>query len=129
MKHLTLKALFISAVAALSMNVQAADSSVYDQCVADGDMIVKLGKEQGAKAAKAYKQKTTVAQCFAELDKLGAAPDILKRAGSKEAVETHNPSYYMTGAEKLQWAKLFSAIDHKQFRGVEYLMGVYYSKH
>ncbi|MBD3821548.1 MAG: hypothetical protein IE914_04730 [Thiotrichales bacterium] len=127
MKHLTLKALFISAVAALSMNVQAAES-VYDQCIADGNMVIKLGKEQGAKAAKAYQQKTTVAQCFAELDKLAQAPDIEKRAGSKVAVETHNPSYYMTGAEKLQWSKLFSAIDAKQYRGVEYLMGVYYRK-
>lgn len=129
MKHLTLKALFVSAVAALSMNVQAAESSVYDQCIADGNKVIELGKTQGAKAAKAYKQKTTVAQCFAELDKLQQKPDILKRAGSKEAVETHNPSYYMTGAEKLEWAKLFAAIDAKQYRGVEYLMGVYYRKH
>lgn len=123
MKQLTLKALFISAVAALSLNVQAADS-VYDQCVADGNMVIKLGKEQGAKAAKAYEQKTTVAQCFGALDKM-EAPYIAKLG---EKVKTHNPSYYMTPEDRLKWSKLFASIDAKQYRGVEYLMGVYYRK-
>lgn len=123
MKQLTLKALFISAVAALSMNVQAADS-VYDQCMADGAAVIKLGEEQGGAAAKAYKQKTTVAQCFAELDSI-EAPYIAKLG---EKAKTHNPSYYMTPEDKVKWSDLFASIDAKQYRGVKYLMAVFYRK-
>ncbi len=46
---LTLQALFVAAVAAFTLNVQAAESK-YDQCVADGDTIVKLAREKGATA-------------------------------------------------------------------------------
>ena len=117
MKQLTLKAFLISAVAALSLNAQAADS-VYDMCVADGDMIIKLGKEKGAEAAREYEQKTSLNSCYKELDKIEA------KYGDKTIAR--NPSYVMTPEDRAAWAKLFDSIDAKQFRGTAYLMGVYY---
>ncbi len=117
MKQLTLKALFISAVAALSLNVQAS-VSVYDQCIADGDLVLKTGKEKGSTAAQAIDQKVSVRQCYAELTKIEA------KYGDK--IKGRNPSYFMTPKDRVTWSKLFSAIDYKQYRGTRYLMGVYY---
>lgn len=117
MKQLTIKALFISAISALSMNVNAADS-VYDKCVTDGDTIIKLGKEKGSDAARAFEQKSSLKDCYAELDKIEA------KYGDK--TKALNPSYVMTPEDRAKWARLFDSIDAKQFRGTAYLMGVYY---
>jgi len=117
MRQLTLKALFISAVAAFSMNVQAADD-VYSQCIADAEQIIKLGAEGGAEAAQAYEQKTTVNACHQELNKIEA------KYGDK--TKGLNPHSVMTPEDRAKWAKLFDSIDAKQFKGVPYLQAVYY---
>ena len=117
MKQLTLKALFISAVAALSMNVQAADS-VYDQCVADAEQLISIGIKEGSTAARAYEQKTTVEQCMAELAKIEA------KYGDKTI--GLNPYSVMTPEDRAAWAKLFDSVDAKQFKGVRFLQAVYY---
>ncbi|KUJ74976.1 hypothetical protein AVO42_06310 [Thiomicrospira sp. XS5] len=114
---LTLQALFVAAVAAFTLNVQAAESK-YDQCVADGDTIVKLAREKGATAARAYEQKTTVGECFAELSKIEATYG--------EKTLGLNPSYVMTPEDRARWAKLFDSIDAKQYRGTPYLQAAYY---
>ena len=116
MNH-SIKALFVAAIAAVSLN---ANASVYDDCIADGQAIVKTTKEKGAEAAHELKQKTTVEQCFAELNKIEA------KYGDK--TKAKNPSYVMTKEDRAKWAKLFSAIDAKQFRGVPYLQAAYYGK-
>lgn len=116
---LTLKALFVAAVAAFSMNAQAAETK-YDLCVADGDTIIKLAKEKGATVAREYEQKTTVGECFAELSKIEAT------YGDKTL--GLNPSYVMTPEDRARWARLFDSIDAKQYRGTPYLMATYYFK-
>lgn len=117
MKHLTLNALFAVAVAAFSLNAQAAESK-YDMCVADGDTIVKMAREVGANEARTYEQKTTVGECHAELKKIEAT------YGDKTVAV--NPSSVMTPADRLKWSKLFDAIDAKQYRGTPYLQAAYY---
>ncbi|CAN8141526.1 Lysozyme inhibitor LprI N-terminal domain-containing protein [uncultured Thiomicrorhabdus sp.] len=117
MKTMTLKALVISAAVAGSANVQAADD-VYGQCLADARTIVETTVKDGSTAAKALEQKTTVEQCFAELDKIEA-----KYGDKTRAV---NPSSVMSAEDKLKWAKLFNAIDAKKFTGQEYRFAAYY---
>jgi len=115
MKKLTFKALLVSAIAVFSLNAQA---STYDQCIADGNNIIKITKEKGSTDAQAYEQKTTVKQCHDELNKIEAI------YGDK--TKGLNPSSVMTPEDRLKWSKLFDSIDTKQFRGVEYLMHSYY---
>ena len=117
MKQLTIKALFVSAVAALSMNVHAADD-VYGQCIADAEKVIEIGKKDGGNAAREYEQKTTVEACMAELSKIEA-----KYGDKTKAV---NPSSVMTPEDRAKWAKLFDAIDAKKYKGVRYLQAVYY---
>lgn len=116
MNH-SIKALFIAAIAVVSFN---ANASVYDDCIADGNAIIETTKTKGAEAAHELKQKTTVEQCFAELSKIEA------KYGDK--TKGLNPSYVMTKDDRAKWAKLFSAIDAKQFKGVPYLQAAYYGK-
>ncbi len=115
MKKLTIKSLLVSVVMGVSLNAQAA---TYDECVADGDSIIKITKEKGSTDAEAYEQKTTVQQCHAELDKIEAT------YGDK--TKGLNPSSVMTPEDRKRWARLFDSIDAKQFRGTAYLMGSYY---
>lgn len=116
MKQLTLKALFVSAIAAASMTAQAA--SDYDKCIADGDALVKDARANGIESARALEQKTTVEACYAELAKI-EAPYAEKSKGL-------NPSSVMSPADRGKWAKLFDAIDAKQFKGVAFLQAAYY---
>lgn len=118
MKSLTLKALFATAVAAFSLNAAAAGKSNYDLCVADGDTIVKLALKEGVEKARAYEQKTTVLQCYQELDKIEAT------YGDK--TKGLNPSSVMTPEDRAKWARLFDSIDAKQYRGTPYLQAAYY---
>jgi len=117
MKQLTLKALFISAVAAMSMNVQAADD-VYSQCIADGETVISIAKKDGSEAAMAHEQKTEVSACMAELSKIEA------KYGDK--TKGVNPSSVMTPEDRAKWAKLFDAVDAKNYKGVPFLQAVYY---
>jgi len=119
MKQPTLKALFIALLAAVALNAQA-ETSKYDLCVADGDAIVNLANEKGSTAAQAYEQKTTVLECYGELDKIEA------KYGDK--IIARNPSSVMTTEDRSKWAKLFDAIDAKQYRGTPYLQASYYFK-
>jgi len=116
MKHLTLKALFVSAVAAMSLNVQAADT--YSQCLADAELVISTAKEKGGTAAREVEQKTTVEQCFSELNAIEA------KYGDKTV--GLNPSYVMTPDDRKKWAQLFEAIDAKKFTGTRYNMASYY---
>lgn len=116
MKQMTIKALFVSAIAAMSMNVQAAD--VAAQCIADAETVIATAGKDGGPAAKAVEQKTTVEECFAELAKIEA------KYGDK--TKGLNPSYVMTPEDKKAWAQLFEAIDAKKFTGTKYRMAVYY---
>lgn len=113
MKNLTIKALFLSAMA-VSMSAQAS----YDACVADGDKVIELAKTQGVAAARDYEQKTTVEQCFGELTKIEAT------YGDK--TKGINPYYVMTPADRAKWARLFDSIDAKRYQGVPYLIASYY---
>ena len=115
MKNLTIKALLISGVTFFSLNAQA---SVYDNCVADGDNIIKITKEKGSTGAQAYEQKTTVQQCYAELEV------IEKKYGDK--TKGVNPSSVMTPEDRKKWARLFDSIDAKKFRGTTFLMESYH---
>ncbi|WP_040725425.1 hypothetical protein [Thiomicrorhabdus sp. Kp2] len=117
MKQLTLKALFISAIAAMSMNTQAADD-VYGQCISDAENIISIAKKEGSTAARAFEQKTDVATCMAELAKIEA------KYGDKTIGV--NPSSVMTPEDRAKWAKLFDAVDAKQFKGVPFLQASYY---
>jgi len=117
MKQLTLKSLFASALVALSVNVQAADST-YDQCVADGNKIVDLTMEKGTEAGRNYEQKTTLKACYAELNNI--------EAKYGDATKGVNPYSVMDAADRKKWATLFDAIDAKQYRGTPYLMASYY---
>ncbi|WP_373017873.1 hypothetical protein [Thiomicrorhabdus sp.] len=117
MKHLTLKALFISAFAAVSLNVQAADDT-YSQCLADAEHVIATAKKDGGPAAREIEQKTTVEACMAELDAIEA------KYGDK--TKGLNPSSVMTPEDRAKWAKLFDAIDAKKFTGTRYNMAAYY---
>jgi ABC-type transporter MlaC component len=117
MKNLTLKALFVSAIAAMTMNVQAADD-VYGQCIADAENVIATAKKDGSTAAQALEQKTDVATCMAELAKIEA------KYGDKTV--GLNPSSVMTPEDRAAWSKLFDAIDAKQFKGVPFLQASYY---
>jgi hypothetical protein len=117
MKQLTLKTLFAGATLALAMNVQAADS-VYDQCVADGNTIIELTKEKSAKAGREYEQKTTLKECYAELNNI--------EAKYGDATKGVNPYSVMDAADRKKWSTLFEAIDVKQYRGTPYRMASYY---
>jgi len=116
MNH-SIKALFIAGISAVSLNVSA---SVYEDCITDGNAIVQTTKDKGAEAAQALKQKTTVEQCFAELSKI--------EAKYEDKTKGVNPSSVMNKEDRAKWAKLFSAIDAKQFKGVPYLQAAYYGK-
>lgn len=116
MKSLTLKALFVSAMATLSMNVYAADT--YNQCLSDAETLIDIAIKQGATAAREYEQKVEVADCRAELTKIEA------KYGDKTIAR--NPSSVMTPDDRAKWAKLFDAIDAKNYKGVRYLQAVYY---
>lgn len=116
MKNLTLKALFISAVAAFSLNAQAA--STYDMCVSDAESLISIAKEKGIGEAQAFEQKASLSDCYAELDKIEA------KYGDK--TKSVNPSSVMTPADRAAWAKLFDSIDAKQFKGVPFLQAAYY---
>lgn len=116
MKHLTIKALFISAVAAMSLNVQASD--VYSQCLADAEALIETAKTKGGTAAREMEQKTTVEACKAELATIEA-----KYADKSVGL---NPASVMTPADRAKWAALFEAIDAKNFKGTRYNMASYY---
>ena len=117
MKELTVKALFVSAPAALSLNVQAMDD-VYGKCIADAEKVIELGREGGSEKAEAFEQTTSVSDCMAELLKIEA------KYGDK--TKGLNPSSVMTPEDRAKWAKLFDAVDAKQYKGVPYLQAVYY---
>jgi len=116
MKQLTIKALFVSAVAAMSMNVQAAD--VASQCLADAEKVITTAKTEGGPAARDVAQETTVEQCYAEVAKIEA------KYGDK--TKGLNPSYVMTPEDRKAWAQLMEAIDAKKFTGTRYNMAAYY---
>ncbi len=115
MKNLTLKVLFISAAAVFSMSAQA---SVYDKCLADATLLIETAREDGIAAAKAIEQQTTVLECHAELSKIEA------KYGDK--TRGLNPASVMTPEDRLAWAKLFNAIDAKEFQGVPFLQAAFY---
>ncbi|MDA3806839.1 MAG: hypothetical protein PF440_02910 [Thiomicrorhabdus sp.] len=117
MKNLTLKALFISAIAALSMNVQA-EATTYDQCITDSEDLIALAVKEGSTAARAFEQKTEVSACMAELTKIEA-----KYGDKTKAV---NPSSVMTPADRKKWSALFDAIDTKKYKGVRFMQATYY---
>lgn len=116
MKNLTLKALLISAVAAMSMNVQAED--VYGQCINDAENVIAMAVKEGTTAARALEQKTDVEACMAELSKIEA------KYGDK--TKGVNPSSVMTPEDRAKWSALFDAVDAKKFKGVRYLQAAYY---
>ncbi len=117
MKNLTLKALFISAIAALSMNVQA-EATTYDQCIADSENLIALAVKEGSTAARALEQKTEVAACMAELSIIEA------KYGNK--TKGVNPSSVMTPEDRKKWSALFDAIDTKNYKGVRFMQATYY---
>ncbi|BBP43856.1 hypothetical protein [Thiosulfativibrio zosterae] len=117
MKSLSIKALFISAFAVLSLNAQAADST-YNLCVSDAENLISTAKAKGIKEAKALEQKTTLAQCYEELNAI--------EAKYGDATKGVNPSAVMTPEDRAKWAKLFDSIDAKQFKGVPFLQASYY---
>lgn len=116
MKHLTLKALFVSAIAAMSLNVQAND--VAGQCLADAQMLISTAAKDGGPAARALEQKTSVEDCYAEVNKIEA------KYGDK--TKGVNPSSVMTPEDRKQWAQLMEAIDAKKFTGMNYSFASYY---
>jgi hypothetical protein len=119
MKNLTLKALFISAIAVLSMNVQAkATTTTYDQCITDSENLIALAVKEGSTAARAFEQKTDVSACMAELTKIEA------KYGDK--TKGVNPSSVMTPADRKKWSALFDAIDTKKYKGVRFMQATYY---
>lgn len=116
MKHLTLKALFVSAIAAMSLNVQAAD--VASQCLADAEKLIATAAKDGGPAARGIEQASTVEQCYAEVAKIEA------KYGDK--TKGVNPSSVMSPEDRKQWAQLMEAIDAKKFTGTRYNMAAYY---
>lgn len=117
MKQLSIKALFISAFAVLSLTAQAADST-YNMCVADAEALIAKAKAEGIKAAREMEQKTTIDACYKELNAIEA------KYGDK--TKGVNPSAVMTPEDRAKWAKLFDSIDAKQFKGVPFLQASYY---
>lgn len=124
MKQLTLKALFLSAVAAFSVNANA--SSVYDQCVSDAAKLIEAGKNGGLNAAKEVQQSTTLDQCKAALTEIEAKYENKWRYEENGKQYVVAPYSVMSEADREQWATLFNAIDTKNFMGVRFLMAVYY---
>lgn len=124
MKQLTLKALFLSGVAAFSMNAQAA--SVYDQCISDAKNLIEAGIQGGNTAAREVTQSVTVDQCRAELTKMEVKYENQWRYTKDGKEYVRAPYSVMTPEDRLKWATLFNAIDTKNFMGVRYLMAVYY---
>ncbi|MBE0492952.1 MAG: hypothetical protein IBX48_01280 [Thiomicrospira sp.] len=124
MKQLTLKALFLSGVAAFSMNVHAA--SVYDQCVGDAQKLIAAGIEGGNTAAREVQQSTTIDQCKAALTEIEAKYESQYKYEKDGKQYVRAPYSVMTAADREKWATLFNAIDTKNFMGVRYLMAVYY---
>jgi hypothetical protein len=124
MKQLTLKALFLSGVAAFSMNAQA--STVYDQCLSDAAKLIEIGKTEGLTGARAFEQSVTVDQCKAELTAMEEkyADKWKFEKDGKQYVRA--PYSVMTADDRKKWADLFNAIDTKRFLGVRFLMAVYY---
>jgi len=115
MKNLSLKALFVTAMAAFAMNAQASN---YDACIADAEKVISLAMTTGVTAAKDYEQKTTVQECHAELTAIEA------KYGDK--TKGVNPSSVMTNEDRAKWAKLFDSIDAKEYKGVPFLIAAYY---
>ncbi len=116
MKNLTLKGLFIAAIATTSMSLQAADT--YQLCIEDATNVIDVAVKKGSDAAQAVEQKVDVATCMSELSKIEA-----KYADKSAGL---NPSSVMTPADRAKWAALFDAVDAKQYKGVRYLQAVYY---
>ncbi|MCF6253817.1 MAG: hypothetical protein L3J38_03625 [Thiomicrorhabdus sp.] len=117
MKKLTLKALFISAIAVTSMSSQATVNT-YQLCLEDASHVINIAVKEGSDAAQAIEQKVDVAACMAELSEIEA-----KYADQSVGL---NPSSVMTPADRAKWAALFDAVDAKQYKGVRYLQAVYY---
>lgn len=124
MKQLTLKALFVTAVAAFSLNAQASD--VYDSCLSDAAKLIEIGIKDGLSGAQAFEQSVTVDQCKAELTAIeNKYADQWKfTKDGKEYVVA--PYSVMSTDDRKRWADLFNAIDTKNYMGVRFLMAVYY---
>lgn len=116
MKNLTLKTLFISAVATLSMSAQAADT--YSLCIADAENVINTAVKEGSTVARGLEQQIDIAECKAELSKIEE-----KYADQSVGL---NPSSVMTPQDRAKWSALFDAIDAKKYKGVRYLQAVYY---
>ncbi len=117
MKQVTATVLMMFSMLMISTHIHAKES-VYDRCVADAEMLIKIGKQDGATAARKYPQKTTVAACMKELAMIEA------KYGEK--TKGVNPYSVMTPDDRQKWATLFDAVDVKNFKGVRFLQAVYY---
>lgn len=124
MKQLTLKALFLSGVAAFTMNAHAA--SVYDQCISDAKQLIEAGIQGGNTAAREVQQSVTLDQCKAELTAIETKYESQWRYEKDGKQYVRAPYSVMTPEDRMKWATLFNAIDTKNFMGVRYLMAVYY---
>jgi ABC-type transporter MlaC component len=124
MKQLTLKALFLSGVAAFSMNAQAA--SVYDQCLSDAAKLIEVGISGGLTAAKQVQQSTTIEQCKAELTAMETKYENKWHYEANGKKYVRAPYSVMTPEDREKWATLFNAIDTKNYMGVRFLLAVYY---
>lgn len=116
MKNITLKSLFMSAIVIASMNAQAMNT--YQLCLDDAEHVISTAVKEGSDAAQAIEQKVDVAACMNELSQIEE-----KYADKIAGV---NPSSVMTPSDRAKWAKLFDAVDAKQYKGVRYLQAVYY---
>ncbi len=116
MKNVTLKSLFMSAIIVVSMNVQAMNT--YQLCLDDAENVINTAVKEGSNAAEAIDQNVDVAACMAELSKIED-----KYAGQTAGL---NPSSVMSSSDRAKWAKLFDAVDAKQYKGGRYLQAVYY---
>lgn len=124
MKHLTLKALVLSGVAAFSMNAQA--NSVVDSCLSDASKLIDIAIKDGLTGAQAFEQSVTLEACKAELTAMEQkyADKWKYEQDGKQYVRA--PYSVMTPADRKAWAELFNAIDTKRFLGVRFLMAAYY---
>lgn len=124
MKQLTLKALFLSGVAAFTMNAQA--STVYDQCLSDAAQLIEIGIADGLTGAREFEQSVSIDQCKAELTAMEEkyADQWKFEKDGKQYVRA--PYSVMTPEDRKKWATLFNAIDTKNYLGVRFLMAVYY---
>ncbi len=116
MKNITLKSLFMSAIIVASVNVQAMNT--YQLCLDDAEHVINTAIKEGSDAAQAIEQKVDVETCMGELAKIEA-----KYAGQTAGL---NPYSVMSPSDRAKWAKLFDAVDAKQYKGVRYLQAVYY---